>query len=681
MANAVVERFEPYATSVNSVAAVARGLWIGFITLTTYLLIAVGSVTHEDLFLANPIELPILGVGLSLLGFSVIAPVFFLVSHFYLLLTQLSLSRRVSEYNDEVDKEKRTASLPLDDEKMVRRQLDSFVFVLTLAGTEEEREGGTGFLMKGMVSLTLVFFPIIFLLFLQLQFLPYHDEALTWWHRLAVFIDMVLLWIFLPAIRTGAESLPLWDTAKAFNWRFPRLYGRRIWPRPVVFPPFVVMLFSVFIATFPGERVDDYTLLDTPGLKTVFQEDVTDRWALGQDVAPHNRFYEPRFWSNTLFVADVDVIDDAVMRDEADWIKAGGGRAWEAQRTHFLSERNLRQAVLVNTDLRFVDFSGADLRDADLRSARLRGANLQNANLEGAFLWNAKLRGAQMLGAQLGGVVLSNVLMQGANLGPVNLKGASLQFAELQGADLSGAHLQGANLSNAMLQGANLSGAQLQGANLSNTMLQGADLRRAHLENSDLRRARLQGANLREAQMRGADLRCKEVDSGSSERCPQLQGADLSAVEIGQGETVFLASPVNEDWMRKVGLLVANPGERADGSARYIAGGIWEEIPVEYPLDRGVPVLAKFLYNLACEDKHWGYVAQRIADRVNMYDAQRDGYGGLVAERLVGAVDRKSEDCAGTSHLDGLTVLELRETAERAQRNDQPLMPTSASEN
>ena len=53
---------EHFEKSVNNAAGRVRGLWLGYIALVAYLIITVGSVTHRDLFLENPVTLPVLNV-------------------------------------------------------------------------------------------------------------------------------------------------------------------------------------------------------------------------------------------------------------------------------------------------------------------------------------------------------------------------------------------------------------------------------------------------------------------------------------------------------------------------------------------------------------------------------------------------------------------------------------------
>ncbi len=51
-------------TVVVDAASVGAGLWISYLFVLFYLLIAAGSVTHKDLFFETPVKLPFLGVDL-----------------------------------------------------------------------------------------------------------------------------------------------------------------------------------------------------------------------------------------------------------------------------------------------------------------------------------------------------------------------------------------------------------------------------------------------------------------------------------------------------------------------------------------------------------------------------------------------------------------------------------------
>jgi hypothetical protein len=83
---------------------VSAGLWFSYLFVLLYLLIAVGSVTHRDLFLENPVKLPFLNVDLPLLGFFVLGPLLFLIVHAYVLLHFVLLGRKIRAFHAQLRK-------------------------------------------------------------------------------------------------------------------------------------------------------------------------------------------------------------------------------------------------------------------------------------------------------------------------------------------------------------------------------------------------------------------------------------------------------------------------------------------------------------------------------------------------------------------------------------------------
>jgi hypothetical protein len=66
---AKADDLEAIRDAVVDAASVSGGLWISYLFVLFYLLIAAGGVTHKDLFLENPVKLPFLNVDLPLQGF------------------------------------------------------------------------------------------------------------------------------------------------------------------------------------------------------------------------------------------------------------------------------------------------------------------------------------------------------------------------------------------------------------------------------------------------------------------------------------------------------------------------------------------------------------------------------------------------------------------------------------
>lgn len=120
---------------------------------------------------------------------------------------------------------------------------------------------------------------------------------------------------------------------------------------------------------------------------------------------------------------------------------------------------------------------GKDLRNAVLENTDLSGLNLimakmQNANLKRAVLSSAQMCRADLTGANLEDAILKEADLEGATLINAKLKGANLTKANLRGAFLMGSDLTKAVLFQADLTGANLFGANLTDSNqLANVVL------------------------------------------------------------------------------------------------------------------------------------------------------------------------------------------------------------------
>jgi len=465
--------------ALNEAAGKASVLWTTFITFQLYLAIAFGSVTHRDLFLENSIKLPLLNVDLPLVGFFVVAPAVLVILHFYVFLQLAGLASRAKDYNTLLGVDVPDAS----DRQYVRRRLDAFPILQFLAGPRDQRTGFLGFSLRVIAWITLVATPVLILLQAQVTFLPYHREWIVWLQRVAVLIDLVLIWYFWIHLRSDDDSIKgVWRKA----WMYLGGTGT-----------LCVVIFSTYLATFPGESIKAH-LPELSLLQALLFEGGVD--------AVHGRLLS--VFSNRLVLPDQSFVVDSEKLDKITVSRSFRGR-------------DLRLAVLDRADLRKADFSGAQLQGAGLFEAQLQGASLVEAQLQGAELYKAQLQGALLVEAQL----------QGAWLVGAQLQGAKLDRAQLQGAVLVGAQLQGASLVEAQLQGAELYKAQLQGASLVEAQLQGASLNGAELQGARLYEAQLQGASLNGAELQGAVV---NVLVWRAFGTPNLYLADLRNIDADQ---------------------------------------------------------------------------------------------------------------------------------------------------
>ncbi len=101
-------------------------------------------------------------------------------------------------------------------------------------------------------------------------------------------------------------------------------------------------------------------------------------------------------------------------RDEAMRLLRGGEegiREWNLRAAGAEGIPDLKNAFLINADLRSADFRGACMIGANLSQADLRGATLAGTQLVGADLRGADLRGTDLRHANLSGAVFGNTLI------------------------------------------------------------------------------------------------------------------------------------------------------------------------------------------------------------------------------------------------------------------------------
>jgi hypothetical protein len=198
--------------TVVEAASVGAGLWFSYLFVLLYLLITAGGVTHRDLFLESPVKLPFLYMDLPLLGFFLLGPLIFLIVHAYVLLHFVLLAGKVGDF----DAELRAQIAGEANEELrtrLRRQLPSNIFVQFLAGPHEVRRGVLGFMLQLIAWISLAIGPLVLLVFFELQFLPYHNEAISW---LEGEDEMAKVW---KAQASSSPGVKLYEKRLAKLWR------------------------------------------------------------------------------------------------------------------------------------------------------------------------------------------------------------------------------------------------------------------------------------------------------------------------------------------------------------------------------------------------------------------------------------------------------------------------------
>ncbi len=505
----------PYSLleAVNASSETAHRAWLIFLALMIYLVLAVAGVTHRDLLLETPVKLPMMDVPIQLTQFFQFAPIILVLLHLGVISQLALLARKTLEFDHAI------RLLETNDRRRhpLRLELHNFFFVQAIAGPDRSSIM-SGFLHV-MSWLTLAVLPVVLILYIQVVFLPYHDVAITWSHRMALVFDiavLVLIGVFLMRAETS-----FWQAFARTTRSHPLSFGMT-----ALVLAFIGFL-SFFAATMPGEALDRMSR-SFLGLGDGLDADGNRRYAGGFNIPflgeSSDRALFGIFTTN-LVVTDTDLVADKDVTSGESTLKLRG--------------RDLTFAKLDRSDLHQADLTDANLSNASLEGTDLRGALMHCADLNELLLSNdrerarcASARHADFTGAKLDGARLTGIDLTEAKLEEASLIEAKLTFAILSGANFSsaimrkadltgGVQAQGTNFLLAALQGADLTGAQLHYADFTSAGLQGAGLNYANLHSAILRDADMEGADIQQAKLFGADM------TGA-----KLQGADLRYGEV-----------------------------------------------------------------------------------------------------------------------------------------------------
>lgn len=526
--------YDSVRDAVDEASGFVRGLWVTFVSLGAYLVIATASVTHSQLFLETPIKLPLLDVNLPLVAFFWAAPLLFIIFHFYLLLQLVVLAEKVRRLNEVIA----GADLNKGLRHKLRLLLPNDLMVQFLAGPRKRREGTMGFMFRFVVWITVVAAPLFLLLLIQYKFLPYQNEFVTWTNRGMVLIDLALLWMLWRLIIIDVDE----QLRKGWKASWAAIAENVAGTLFVVACSFVAL-------TFPGERLDGLAPQQlfhsvfawqfplTPLDVNEMAERAREPWLVrtikssmlllsSRDMDGHEFWLKHvpearRLIPGNLRLQQAELIDVDKLKKIEGRPVASSANPWEGERTQVFNARKFVAANLYK----------ADLRRMDLQDLVFDRANLVEANLDGVMMRRSSLNDVLLDNAQLSGASLDHSSLVHASLGSANLRRASLYFVDLRNSNMRAAALQGAILDKAWLQGADLNFASLQGARLFSTLLRGASLDGAYMDGARLDSAELQGASLNQAHLQGAALDSAELE-GSDLRGTDFRGALLDHARL-----------------------------------------------------------------------------------------------------------------------------------------------------
>lgn len=483
--------------SVDDAARHVQKLFFTFLLFCFYVAVIVFSTTDEQLLRESNVTLPLLNVGLPIVGFYILVPWLVVLFHLNLLLQFNLLSGKLYDLDGYIKK------LPVHQQAEQRRQMFPLLFSHMLVGVQEGRL--VQFLLRLVIWVSITLFPIALLFIMQMTFVRYHSEIITWTHRLLIGLDLGLFW-FLWLRNLDGNGHKWRQKIKLYPQMAKAAFGATL----------LCVWLSFYIAAVPGggwqmlislqteERL--VSIIKDPQPKALVTKDCIKYsvlwWIKFIGYRKVNRFlrnYKKKLHT-TLTIDNVNLLSyypppEVIAhylseKKTIEEINLKFGIGFDLSNRDFkgayfrnvqlfksdLGYSNFQNALFYQTDLQSASITGATFQSTTFQKSNLQGANLAATDFMGTSLWKVNLRGTVLQHAKFQGAYLQNVNFQGAYLQNVNFQGAILHEINFEGANLAGANFQGANLVDVSFQGANLRKANFQGAFLRKIIIGGTDL-------------------------------------------------------------------------------------------------------------------------------------------------------------------------------------------------------------
>jgi Pentapeptide repeats (8 copies) len=327
------------------------------------LLVALAGVTHKDLLLNNPVELPFVRITIELDRFFIFAPIVFLIVHFAFLLQHAILSRTTYELTSRLESAGGV-------QRAYRLEVNPYFYSQAIAGPWHENVMKP--LLDIVIGTTFLILPIALLLFFQISFLPNHDARITSLHQMVVLLDVVTI-MFVGGVmmrpRSTIGALPVWKR----------------WARRMFFSAIAVLVpaFAFCVATLPDSWMDRQM--------RAFGAVPVPVW---DDRPQHLK--SPIVLDRTAFFLTAYLFEGAVN------YLSGKSSSWFS-RNLIVTDSTLRKTTTIDV-ADIVSIPGRDFRYAtfdrsDFHRVNLNGSDLAGAKLVGTILNNAMLSCAQKGGS------------------------------------------------------------------------------------------------------------------------------------------------------------------------------------------------------------------------------------------------------------------------------------------
>ncbi|MEX3937676.1 pentapeptide repeat-containing protein [Paraburkholderia phymatum] len=521
------EAIRPMLESANSASSRVAVLHITLMITCSYLLIVTLSTTDLNLLIGGGIRLPVVDVEVPITAFFVLAPLLVILVHFNFLLQLQLLSRKLFVFDKTVQEytQRFRTKLQKDDSKTYKfyDQLDIFPYSWYLVAPSGQSIRA---LLACMVTVTILLLPLITILAIALRFLCYQSEAITWSHRLAIWIDCAVILSLWPVIMDPQDDWKAFHRRAAASLKNPKslwlLSGLMFTVLTIYFSQnqsqlpwdwqleliVAVFIFSVFYLVYVVVNALFYILRrlrkKTKTWRADAQRSATTVLST-RGVVPYivsmlvilpmplaltvdGEELETSVFGQTFFNRSLHrnfELSDAVVEAKP----VAPDTIAEAKEEDIVDVHDLVGHVSP------VNLEGRKLRHAVFKRAFLVGANLQHADLSGAILSDAILIGANLVAANGSEADFRFARVDGASFNDSVLAGDNFKWAKARGADFTGAALEMAHFADADLRVALFAG-NMTGTVFDNSELSGASFETALLQGASFGGANLTGATI-----------------------------------------------------------------------------------------------------------------------------------------------------------------------------------------
>ena len=437
-----------------------RNALLSFLAVQLYLFATIGSTTDLQLLLSNTaFNLPLVNIGIPIVGFYIFAPVLFLILHFNLLLN-------LSEHVDILHDWQGEQSSKLPSKHRFPYLINIIAYYQAHAGHDGKGLRGGGFklfITKGVAILAIGGFPVALLLFFQYRFSDYQSVWITGLHTLIVLTDLLVLYLY------------------ARNFKLPVLTALNQW---------AYRGFMTVVVGFSGVMLLVVILVvHSPWL-------FVDEEKAGRELP--NPWYMPYI---EVSEEQVSPIKDELKNTYSLEVRNQTPKFWNLYKRIKFENRNFNfanfdRAVMYNVDFRHVNMYGITGE-----SVSFQGANFSKVNITKALLQYADFTYSSM-----NEITFKNTALSNARFTRASIDNLTIDFAYLDRVQFMGANLKGVKASKAYLKESKFNGAYLFDFDLSTSNLFDADFIGVRLFNSEWLNSNIDRANFKGAYFNNIEL-------------------------------------------------------------------------------------------------------------------------------------------------------------------------------